>query len=418
MARFSNPNSIRHLIRSLIRLIFFAAVLFLLWRHEDPEPFAGILPRQSAWIALGLLAAKSFTYTALGGVIVLLLSLFFPRPFCRYACPMGTLQSLLAWKRKPLPFLQKMPRLGIWIAGAGLGGAVVGIPLLFWLDPLVMLNATAPLFTPSAVSGWGWVAALAGPVTLLVFFLLSPYFWCTKICPLGATQDLFGRPRTLLRRKKAPPTPEKGGLSRRFWLSFATVGLVQWFLPKKETNTKQRPIRPPSTRSESHFLSACARCGACARACPAGIIQFGGIDRGIASLLAPELSFEHNYCQPSCVSCGKVCPTHAISPFTLSNKFARPIGIARVTEDHCRLASAKECGVCVGSCPNAALDLEWDSYNMVSRVKVKPEVCVGCGACEYNCPSTPRAICVVPTTPPAPNSKSKGHTNHDPQHSK
>lgn len=77
-------------------------------------------------------------------------------------------------------------------------------------------------------------------------------------------------------------------------------------------------------------------------------------------------------------------------------KSRRPIGCAQVDATECLLSDRRECGSCIGTCPHGALDADWDSVEMVSRVVVNQKACTGCGYCEYVCPALPKAIQVKP----------------------
>ena len=154
-------------------------------------------------------------------------------------------------------------------------------------------------------------------------------------------------------------------------------------------------IRPPVSGKPARFTRLCARCGACVRACPSGVIRLGGVGSGWAGVLAPEVSFDDSYCPASCTECGKACPTGAIPKFRAGQKLSEPMGVARVNERRCLLGQGRDCGACATACPHEALDLVWNQVEMVSRVVVDSKACTGCGYCEYVCPTAPRAIRVV-----------------------
>ncbi|MCL2639855.1 MAG: 4Fe-4S binding protein [Phycisphaerales bacterium] len=54
------------------------------------------------------------------------------------------------------------------------------------------------------------------------------------------------------------------------------------------------------------------------------------------------------------------------------------------------------CTLCVDVCPVDGLFIGAES----GRVRVRKNVCVGCGECESRCPTEPRAIVVRPYVPP------------------
>ena len=85
----------------------------------------------------------------------------------------------------------------------------------------------------------------------------------------------------------------------------------------------------------------------------------------------------------------KNCPSGALvfTPLTEID-----MGTAVWHEHLCVRAHGEECRICVDQCPlgTAAIMLE------EGRVKVIEEGCIGCGVCEHQCPTTPKAITVRP----------------------
>ena len=380
--------------RWIVRALALTAAAGLIVCGNRWDGTAGALPRLSPWVAVLSLALRAFSVWLIGAGIIALASLFIPRFFCVWLCPAGTCRDLLTFGRTPWRGSARIPALGIGLATLGIGAALLKLPLFMWLDPLVILHALGGAFRPGPLTLTDWLSALAAPVLLFLLFLAFPGLWCAKLCPLGALQTLLqALPRLLMKSRPPAERAARSGLARRAFLGIGAGAAYRALIPPK---AEAAAIRPPGTAGEAAFLRQCVRCGACARACPVCLIRFGGSGGGMAAWLAPEVTFDNDYCQPSCTACGAACPTGAIRAFTLADKFARPLGLAVCDRERCRSAQAQECGTCANACPHAALDLRWDPVNLSSQVVIKAESCVGCGCCEYVCPETPKAIRVIP----------------------
>lgn len=360
------------------------------WQLEGPARLAGLVPSLSPFNALLAVAAGAGGLFLLGAAAIAAVCVFSPRVFCRWLCPVGTCLDALTCRLKKRAWVGRAPKLGMWVLFIGLGAALTGYPLFGWLDPLALFNAMFGV-ARAHLGLWDWLAAAGLPLLLLVS-LLAPELWCGRLCPLGALQDLLRFP---LRQRAAGAAREQAvaALSRRMFLGLGLGAGYRLALPPGREAVAE-VIRPPSSGTSARFTRLCMRCGACVRACPGSILRYGGVGAGLASVLAPEMFFENDYCHPSCTACGQACPSGAIPKFSAEHKFAKPLGLAKVIESDCLMSQGRECGVCVGVCPEEALDLAWDPVEMISRVVVYPKKCTGCGYCEYVCPSSPKSILV------------------------
>ncbi|MCX7046967.1 MAG: 4Fe-4S binding protein [Candidatus Sumerlaeota bacterium] len=386
-----------------------------------PAPWAAlILPAISPFTALGsALATKSLSALSLLGLPVLILALFIPRIFCRYACPVGLLHDLVSRLRvskskdsQP----RRLPPIGQYIALATLGGACLGYPILLWLDPLALLNGF--------LRAWRWpfgIASLAAGIGLPLILLLNlirPKLWCSYLCPLGGMQELLAWPRSRIQKRipqqdqrpdeeqaDAPPPPStRPGLmlARRalIGLGFGAAGAFAIKSVRAQNPSAPAPLRPPGAVNESRFTGLCIRCGNCVRACPAKIIQPDLGRHGMAGFMTPILSFDENYCLEDCHRCGQVCPSGAIARLSLKDKSNSVIGFAGVDLGLCLLASNHECNACVPRCPYDAIAVEGTADGFSTMPSVDRKKCVGCGACEMECPVRPqRAIRVYACLP-------------------
>ncbi|MCY3021773.1 MAG: 4Fe-4S binding protein [Planctomycetota bacterium] len=391
----------RRRLRLAVRCLALAAAVALAWPFLPGASPTVVLPAVSPYVGmLSVLALRSLTVLSLVCLPTLLLCLFSPRWFCRYACPVGLLQELLGrlhpsaaarWRR--------LPSLGQWALLLAFGGACLGYPFLLWLDPLAMAGAFVsalrqPLCAATVVAGLGL------PLVLLLAFLL-PNAWCLRLCPLGATQELLAAVRSSLRRQPADGSATQADVSalppRRAVLGAGLGALVA--LGLRKLVARSRPLRPPGAAGEQTFTGLCVRCGNCARACPAKIIHHDMGASGVAGFMAPVVRFENDYCREDCNACGQVCPSGAVARLSLARKRACVMGLATVDLDTCLMANGRDCSACITQCPYDAVarqdaDDGFSSFPIVDRRK-----CTGCGACEVACPVRPLRAVVVHREP-------------------
>ena len=132
------------------------------------------------------------------------------------------------------------------------------------------------------------------------------------------------------------------------------------------------PIRPPYT-SERRVLDACVRCGACADACPEGIVAAG--DGGY-----PEVDFRNGECT-FCGDCAEACPAPV---FDLTQ--GAPWFQAATIADTCFTRMGIVCQSCRDACPTGAINFTI-GWGGPSRPAVDRDACTGCGACVSPCPA-------------------------------
>ncbi len=158
---------------------------------------------------------------------------------------------------------------------------------------------------------------------------------------------------------------------------------------------KHFTVTPPGSLGIRHFTDTCTACHLCISACPTQVLQPSVFEYGIMGLMQPYMDYETNYCNFECVICSEVCPTGAILSLTLEAKKTVQIGKVNLILPNCVVKTDNTaCGSCSENCPTQAVHMV-PYTGELTIPEIKPEICVGCGACEHACPVRPfRAIYV------------------------
>lgn len=171
--------------------------------------------------------------------------------------------------------------------------------------------------------------------------------------------------------------------------AYAQKGKVDGGLAEIEDKVaphRATPVVPPGALSLKHFHQHCTACQLCVSACPNKVLRPSG---NIMTLMQPESSYELGFCRPECTKCSEVCPSGAIRPITKIDKKEIQIGHAVVHRKSCvKLESGDACGSCARHCPVGAISMVNNRHGHLIPV-VDEAKCIGCGACEYLCPSRP-----------------------------
>ena len=234
-------------------------------------------------------------------------------------------------------------------------------------------------------------------------------FDCIDDCKFGAirlgnTWKAARENRQLATQKETADKKAEVDTSKRAFLAATGVTLGAVTLKAQEQKldgglaaleAKRKPERterivPAGARSLKDFYSRCTACQLCVANCPSGVLR---PSTDLQHLMQPESSYEDGYCRPECVKCSEVCPAGAILPLTPEEKSVTHIGTAVVDYDLCVVnRDGVSCGNCARHCPAEAITMvpvdPHDRHSLKTPAVIE-EKCIGCGACEYLCPSRP-----------------------------
>jgi polyferredoxin len=231
------------------------------------------------------------------------------------------------------------------------------------------------------------------------------------------TATLFGRrviSKTWDTERAAPAMP------RRRWLFASSAGVLAYpFLrlsaAVNERAFSHRAIRPPGSVEESEFLERCIKCDQCINVCPTNVLQPSTLSPGgLEGLWTPVMDFSVGACQLNCTLCSEVCPTGAIQKISVERKLGLgawsaegPIRLGTAFFDRGRClpwAMETPCVVCEEVCPVSPKAIgtydeefvRWDGTKVtLNKPYVRPELCIGCGICERECPVVDSAAVYV-----------------------
>ena len=218
---------------------------------------------------------------------------------------------------------------------------------------------------------------------------------CIDKCKFGALSYSFS------------PTAKKNGsvdASKRSFLIAGALASTAALAQKKEklmdgglaeledkvAPERQTPLTPPGSLSFQHFAQHCTGCQLCVSECPNDVLR---PSTDLMHFMLPAMSYERGFCRPECTRCSEVCPAGAIKPLDEVEKSSVQIGHAVWIKKNCVILTDEvECGNCARHCPAGAIEmLPLDENDEESPMvpAINENACIGCGACEYVCPSRP-----------------------------
>ena len=224
-------------------------------------------------------------------------------------------------------------------------------------------------------------------------------FDCIDHCKLGALKYRFAYGEVA--RKPMSNAPDAG---RRAFIAGSVLaassltlgaqerkldGGLAAVLDKKAPKREQR-ITPPGSDGERNFYDHCTACQLCIANCPNEVLR---PSTDLGHMMQPKMDFDRGFCRPECTTCSELCPAGAIKPISVEQKTFIHIGRAVVDLDLCLANSGDvSCGSCAAHCPMGAISMVRKIKGDVSSDLIPTVIedrCIGCGKCEFLCPSRP-----------------------------
>ncbi len=381
--------SARRLVQGVCLLAFLILFFYVCWPYGssqyaqafrdreviDAEFFLLLDPLASV---SAMIAARMLIWSWAAALGVVLLCMIFPRAFCGYICPLGTLIEGFDWLlgHRAERFAHQRsgwwPNVRYYLLAVVLVGAVFGVLLSGFVAAIpVLTRAMLFLLAPVQTGLWkGWY--LVPPVNpghvlsiwlfalVLGLGLLGRRFWCRHLCPTGALFSVVNMLR--LTERGVTGACVKCGKC----LQACSFGAV-----KDDFST--------------HFLN-CTSCRSCRRACPAGAVTFewrwkGRGNRVTAVGVSPEAIISRRGVLAGlggAAVAGAGVSIAAGGPDT--NPPIRPPG--SVPEDRF-LQLCVRCGECIKVCPNNVLQPAGFEHGFNGLWT--PKVVADWSGCEPNC---------------------------------
>lgn len=227
---------------------------------------------------------------------------------------------------------------------------------------------------------------------------------CIDKCKFGALSYSSPKLKGVRDGQKDAQHNNSVDASKRSFLIASTMVTTAAFAQKKEKlmdgglaeiedkvqPDRQTPLTPPGSLSFQNLSTRCTGCQLCVSECPNQVLR---PSNDLLHLMQPTMSYEKGYCRPECTRCSEVCPAGAIKPLDDIEKSSIQIGHAVWIKKNCVvLTDEVECGNCARHCPSGAIEMvPLDENNEESPMipAINESACIGCGACEYVCPSRP-----------------------------
>ncbi|MBO5689899.1 MAG: 4Fe-4S binding protein [Lentisphaeria bacterium] len=219
---------------------------------------------------------------------------------------------------------------------------------------------------------------------------------CAAVCPVNAIT--YGKtPEKEVRFQPDLPDRRDFLIAAGATAAAAAVGIVSKHAASQPP--EPMPVMPPGAGSYAEFHAKCTGCGLCAANCPGKTLTPADLQYGFSGMGQMRLDFRLGKCEFECTRCSNICPTGALKPLKELVKQRRKIGSVTFRQDCCIVVrDGEDCGACAEHCPTGALQMI-PYKGKLTIPQVLPEICIGCGSCQYICPASPQKAMTVTGIP-------------------
>jgi len=277
MAKRTNRRHVLHLLRIVSQLVFLGVFVGLLVATALGTPvarhpwLAQIFLITDPLILLGMALSGAFSAALLAALVVVALSLLFPRAYCGWICPLGTSMDIvdkvlfrrLKRTRSAAPHLRQVK---YGLLAAVLVTALFGLGVFGWVDPLcIATRSVAVVVYP--IADWAAKAGLVAAEERGVGAAAHLYDW-------AADAGLFIRDANF---KEGSP-----GIAYLWLFTFTAVLLGIWLSQAYQKRLWCRNLCPlgalmgllgSASPLRPRVGNACVACGACREGCKMGAFQ-------------------------------------------------------------------------------------------------------------------------------------------------